>query len=143
MGQCSVRGSARGSSCDMPPPYIYNEEYEIDKIKIDKIKIDEIKYITKEKRNNLKNEYNIKSIEHRMKTIDDIDKLILEAANKGYNILDYDYIEPNDSNKHNFFIELRNNSIKYIINHYKSKKYKMDYYIYTSIHKPVKLYIKW
>ena len=55
MGQCLVRGTARGSTCDMPPPYIYNEEYNIDKIKID-----EIKYITNEKRNNLKNEYNIK-----------------------------------------------------------------------------------
>ena len=54
------------------------------------------------------------SIEHRMKTIDIIDKLILEAANKGYNILDYEYNEPNDSKKHNFFIELRYDSVKHM-----------------------------
>lgn len=69
--------------------------------------------------------------------------MILEAANKGYNILDYEYNEPNDSKKHNFFIELRYDSVKHILKYYKARKYKIDYYIFENIHKPVKLYIKW
>ena len=123
MGLCITR--------DMPPPY--NEDSDINTIK----------HITTEARNKIKTDYTMKSIEHRIKTINDIDKLILEAANKGYNVLEYDYTEPNDSNKHNFFIELRYESIKHIITHYKLKKYKMDYYIFTHINRPVKIYIKW
>jgi quinol monooxygenase YgiN len=123
MGLCLTR--------DMPPPY--NEQSDIDKIK----------YITAEAKNKIKSDYTMKSIEHRMKTIDIIDKLILEAANKGYNILNYEYHEPNDSKKHNFFIELRYDSVKHILKHYKSKKYKIDYFIFDNIHIPVKIYIKW
>lgn len=123
MGLCSTR--------EMPPPY--NEQLDIDKIK----------HITAESRNKIKNEYTQKSIEHRMKTIDNIDKLILEAANKGYNVLEYNYKEPNDSRNYKFFFELRNNSIKHILKHYKSKKYKIDYYICENTYKPVNFYIKW
>jgi hypothetical protein len=53
------------------------------------------------------------------------------------------YIEPKDSSKNDLFIELRDKSIKNIVKHFKQRKFKVDYYIYSNTKTPTKIYIRW
>jgi hypothetical protein len=75
--------------------------------------------------------------------INKIDKLIIEAAGNGCNKLECEYIEPKESSKHDLFIELRDKSIKNIVKHFKGRKFKVDYYIYSTTTRPIKIYIRW
>lgn len=75
--------------------------------------------------------------------INKIDKLIIEAAGNGCNKLECEYMEPNESSKHDLFIELREKSIKNIVKHFKQRKFKVDYYIYSLTRLSAKIYIKW
>jgi hypothetical protein len=51
------------------------------------------------------------------------------------------YIEPKDSSKNDLFIELRDKSIKNIVKHFKQRKFKVDYYIYSNTKTPTKIYV--